>query len=113
METWIMQVLILIAGVMALGFVGYLVSTILRESEGTDKMKEIAQAIRQGAMAFLRREYITLGVFTIVMFIVLAVFINPKPLVAVAAPVLHRRQEPGLLYLDGLDAHDAASVVTA
>ena len=79
-----MQVLILIAGVMALGFVGYLVSTILRESEGTDKMKEIAQAIRQGAMAFLRREYITLGVFTIVMFIVLAVFINPKPLVAVA-----------------------------
>jgi K(+)-stimulated pyrophosphate-energized sodium pump len=84
MDSWILQILVLAAGVLALGFVGYLIFTILRESEGTEKMKEIATAIRQGAMAFLRREFITLTVFTVVVFTVLAIFIEPTPLVAVA-----------------------------
>jgi K(+)-stimulated pyrophosphate-energized sodium pump len=57
---------------------------ILRESEGNAQMKSISKAIRQGAMAFLRREFLTLAVFTVIVFIVLAVFIDPKPLVAVA-----------------------------
>ncbi len=84
MDLWILRVLILASGVLALGFVGYLISTILRESEGTEKMKEIALAIRQGAMAFLRREFITLGIFTVVVFAALAIFIEPRPLVAIA-----------------------------
>jgi len=74
----------LIAAVLALGFVGYLAAIILRESEGNDKMREIARAIHQGARAFLRREFITLAIFTVVLFIVLALFIDPKPWVAVA-----------------------------
>jgi K(+)-stimulated pyrophosphate-energized sodium pump len=84
MDTLILKVLILVAGVLALGFVGYLVTIILRESEGNERMKEISLAIRQGAMAFMRREFITLAVFTVVLFIVLAIFIEPRPLVAVA-----------------------------
>jgi len=84
MEPLILKILILVAGALALGFVGYLVYTILRESEGTQKMKEISLAIRQGAMAFLRREFITLAAFTVVVFIVLTIFIEPKPLVAIA-----------------------------
>jgi len=77
-------ILVLGAGVLALGFVWYLIASILRESEGNERMKEIALAIRQGAMAFMRREFITLAIFTVVIFIVLAIFIEPKPLVAVA-----------------------------
>ncbi|MFC2060327.1 sodium-translocating pyrophosphatase [Chloroflexota bacterium] len=84
MELLVLRILILVAGILALGFVGYLVSTILRQSEGTEKMREISLAIRQGAMAFLRREFITLAVFTVIIFIVLAIFIEPKPIVAVA-----------------------------
>jgi len=80
----IFKILVLVAGALALGFVGYLITTILRESEGNEKMKEISLAIRQGAMAFLRREFTTLAAFTVVIFIVLAVFIEPKPLVAIA-----------------------------
>lgn len=72
------------AGALALGFVGYLVAIILRESPGSEKMREISLAIRQGAMAFLRREFLTLAVFTIVVFIVLAIFIEPRPFVAIA-----------------------------
>jgi len=84
MEPFVLKILVLVAGALALGFVGYLTFTILRESEGNEKMREISHAIRQGAMAFLRREFITLAVFTVVVFIVLALFIDPKPLVAVA-----------------------------
>jgi len=84
MEPSILRILILVAGALALGFVGYLVAMILRESEGTEKMKEISLAIRQGAMAFLRREFIVLAVFTVVVFIILAIFIEPKPLVGIA-----------------------------
>ncbi len=84
MEPLILRILILMAGVLALGFVGYLVTTILRESPGTEKMREISHAIRQGAMAFLRREFTTLAGFTVVVFIVLAVFIEPRPFVAIA-----------------------------
>jgi len=84
MDPLIMKILILVAGVLALGFVGYLTATILRESEGNPKMQEISHAIRQGAMAFLRREFTTLAIFTVVLFIVLAVFIEPKPLVGIA-----------------------------
>jgi len=47
-------------------------------------MKEIALAIRRGASAFLRREFMTLGIFTVVIFIALALFIEPRPLVAIA-----------------------------
>jgi len=84
MEPLILKVIVLVAGALALGFVGYLVASVLRESEGSSKMQEISQAIRQGAMAFLRREFTTLAVFTVVVFIVLAVFIEPRPLVGIA-----------------------------
>jgi K(+)-stimulated pyrophosphate-energized sodium pump len=80
----ILKILVLVAGALALGFVGYLVANILRESPGNERMREISLAIRQGAMAFLRREFITLAVFTVVLFIVLAVFIEPRPLVGIA-----------------------------
>lgn len=74
----------IVAGAVGLGFVGFLMRSILRESEGTDKMREIAQAIRQGAMAFLRREFKTLGIFTAVLVVVLVLFIDPKPWVGIA-----------------------------
>jgi len=84
MDLWILKVFVLSAGVLALGFVAYLMFIILRESEGTEKMREIALAIRQGASAFLRREFKTLGIFTVVIFAALAIFIEPRPLVAIA-----------------------------
>jgi K(+)-stimulated pyrophosphate-energized sodium pump len=84
MEDWALMTLVIAGGVLGLAFVVYLMLLILRESEGNPQMKSISQAIRQGAMAFLRREFLTLTVFTVVVFIVLAVFIDPKPYVAVA-----------------------------
>jgi K(+)-stimulated pyrophosphate-energized sodium pump len=49
----------------ALVFAYYLVREVLRAPEGTEKMKEIAKAIQEGASAYLSRQFRTLGVFVI------------------------------------------------
>jgi K(+)-stimulated pyrophosphate-energized sodium pump len=45
----------------------------MKADEGTDLMKEIGQAIREGAMAFLRREYQWVSAFVAVMFVLLLI----------------------------------------
>lgn len=49
---------------------------VKRAEAGSEKMREIARAIHEGAMAFLRREYSYLIVFVIILAAVLGVFIN-------------------------------------
>jgi K(+)-stimulated pyrophosphate-energized sodium pump len=65
-----------IAGVMGLLFAFYLSSKISKADPGTDRMKEISSYIHEGAMAFLKREYRTLAVFIVVVFIILGLFIS-------------------------------------
>ena len=47
-----------------------------RLPEGNDRMKEIAAAIHEGAMVFLRREYRIIGIFAAVVFALLWVFLG-------------------------------------
>ena len=63
----------LIASALALLLAYYFAKTVMKADEGTDLMKEIGQAIREGAMAFLRREYQWVSVFVIAMFVLLLV----------------------------------------
>jgi K(+)-stimulated pyrophosphate-energized sodium pump len=65
--------LALIASALALVLAYYFAKTVMKADEGTDLMKEIGQAIREGAMAFLRREYQWVSVFVIAMFVLLLV----------------------------------------
>ena len=44
-----------ISAILALGFAYYFYQQVTKESEGTDRMIEIAQAVRDGAMAYLTR----------------------------------------------------------
>ena len=55
----------------------YLYFYINKQSSGTDKMQEIADAIRVGAKAFLKVEYKYLAVFVVVVAVVLAIFLEP------------------------------------
>lgn len=59
--------------ILALAYAGYRASWVKAREEGTDRMKEIAGAIREGAMAFMRREYSVLAVFVVVVAVLLAV----------------------------------------
>lgn len=63
-------------GIAALAFACVLAMRVVKSPVGTDRMKEISDAIHEGAMAFLFREYRALAMFVIVMFAVINIFIN-------------------------------------
>ncbi|SKC90199.1 sodium-translocating pyrophosphatase [Maledivibacter halophilus] len=65
-----------IVGLIALIFAFLLASKIDKVSVGTDRMKEISSYIQEGAMAFLTREYRTLGIFAAVLFVVIGIGLN-------------------------------------
>lgn len=65
------SIIIVLSGLVALFFAGYLVFKIRRESSGTEKMQEISNAIRDGAIAFLNSENKVLIVFVSVVTVIL------------------------------------------
>ena len=67
-----------VVGVIALIFALFLSKKVSREDEGTDRMKEIAAAISDGAHAFLTAEYKILVIFIIVLFVLIALGIGVK-----------------------------------
>ena len=94
-------VLAIIAGGVALAFAGILTLNLLKNDEGDETVRFIGKAIREGAMAFLKREYTFLAIFVVVMFVVLLLFVgiyavaaaswmllDPRGLVASDEPVV-------------------------
>ena len=65
-----------VIGVLALLFAFYKAGIVTKANAGNDRMKEIAGYIEDGAMAFLSRQYRSLAIFVVAVFIVLAIFIN-------------------------------------
>jgi K(+)-stimulated pyrophosphate-energized sodium pump len=63
-------------GAFGLLFAAGLYLSVAKQSPGTDRMKEIADAIQAGAMAFLKREYSMLAVFVIAVAALLAIFLR-------------------------------------
>src|SRR5437763_14843398 len=66
--------LVVVVGVvalLALAVAGWLVREVLAASQGTAKMQEIARAVQEGAAAYLRRQFRTLGVFVVLIVFVL------------------------------------------
>lgn len=62
-----------IGSILALAFAGYLAYTVLKQSEGTELMAKIAAAVRQGANAYLKRQYTGVALFFAVMVIILTI----------------------------------------
>ena len=60
-----------VLGIAALLFAALLAARVSRQNAGTDKMKEIAAAIGEGAQAFLTAEYKILIFFVIVLFVLI------------------------------------------
>jgi len=61
-----------VAGVLALAFAFWKAQWVKKQDAGTDVMKEIADLIQKGAMAFLKAEYTVLAGFVVVVAILLA-----------------------------------------
>ncbi len=60
-----------LGGIFALLFAGFLFLIVKKQSPGNEKMKELSNAIREGAMAFLKSEYKVLIVFVAIVTILL------------------------------------------
>ena len=60
-----------VGATLALLFAAYYTYTVFKIDEGTDKMKYIANSIRKGANAFLKRQYKGVSIFFVVMFVIL------------------------------------------
>jgi len=65
-----------IAGIIGLLFAGLLTWWILRKDTGTPEMKAISDAIREGAMAYLARQYKTIAIISVILGILITVGIN-------------------------------------
>ena len=65
-----------ITGGLAIVFAAVLAVRVVRADEGNDRMRAIAQAIKEGAFAFLRREYLTIVPFVIVVAVALWLLID-------------------------------------
>lgn len=61
-----------VGSLFALGFAYFFYRSVMRQNEGTDVMREIAQAVRDGAMAYLRQQY---KVVAIVFAVLCAIFL--------------------------------------
>ncbi|MGW8318292.1 MAG: sodium-translocating pyrophosphatase [Candidatus Promineifilaceae bacterium] len=77
----------LVAALVALGFAYLFSRQVLREDEGSGRMIEIAQAVREGAMAYLTRQYRVVAIafgLLFVVFVVLSALRLQNPIVPVA-----------------------------
>jgi len=69
--TWV--IVVAVVALCALGVAAVLVREVLAAGQGSAKMQEISRAVQEGAAAYLRRQFRTLGVFVVAIFFVLLV----------------------------------------
>ena len=67
---------IVLCGALSVLYAVWATSSVLRADAGTDRMKEIAAAVSEGAQAYLRRQYLTIAVVGVVIFVLLAYFLG-------------------------------------
>ncbi|WP_027548251.1 sodium-translocating pyrophosphatase [Bradyrhizobium sp. WSM2254] len=68
--------LIVLCGVLSVVYAIWATSSVLSADAGSPRMQEIAAAVREGAQAYLRRQYTTIGIVGIVIFLLLVYFLG-------------------------------------
>ena len=68
--------LIVLCGVLAIVFAIWATYSVLQADAGSDRMQEIAAAVREGAQAYLRRQYSTIAVVGVVIFVIVGYFLG-------------------------------------
>ena len=70
--------LIILGGLCAVAYGIITINDVMKRDAGTQRMQEIAGAIAEGAQAYLRRQYATIGIVGVVLFVALAYFLGLK-----------------------------------
>jgi len=63
--------LVLAISFLSLIFAGYLTWYVLKQEKGEKKLQDISEAIKEGANAFLKRQYTTIGVLALILGIII------------------------------------------
>ena len=99
----------IIVSFVALAYAGYLSLRILRIEPGSKKMQEISNAIREGAMAYMARQYKTIAIFAVIITILLWILFS----FPIAAGFLFGAVLSGLSGFIGMSISVRANVRTA
>jgi len=67
------MIIALICGGIGLGIAGFMARYVLKQDQGSERIRQISAAIKEGALAFIKREYRILAIFVTVVAIVLGV----------------------------------------
>ena len=76
MDPRTLQLMIPIAGIAAIVFAIYLARDVLSRDKGTQAMQDVAETILEGAVAFIRRQYVTIAVLALVGAVVITIVIG-------------------------------------
>jgi K(+)-stimulated pyrophosphate-energized sodium pump len=68
--------LIVLCGALAIVYAVWAIRSVLAADAGSARMQEIAAAVREGAQAYLKRQYTTIGVVGIVIFLIIGYFLG-------------------------------------
>src|ERR1700739_1382280 len=68
--------LIILCGVLAIVYAVWATYSVMQADPGSDRMQEIAAAVREGAQAYLRRQYTTIAIVGVVIFLIVGYFLG-------------------------------------
>ena len=68
--------LIIISGVLAVLYAIWATYSVMQADPGSDRMQQIAAAVREGAQAYLRRQYTTIAVVGVIIFLIVGFFLG-------------------------------------
>ncbi len=71
-----MYVVVILCGLLALGYGVWASRSVLAASAGTDRMQQISGAIQEGASAYLNRQYKTIAIVGVVVAVILALLLG-------------------------------------
>ncbi len=67
------MIIAIICGGIGLGIAGFMARYVLKQDQGSERIRQISAAIKEGALAFIKREYRILAIFVTVVAIILGV----------------------------------------
>ena len=100
---------IVLCGALSIVYAIWATASVLKADAGNPRMQEIAAAVREGAQAYLKRQYMTIGMVGIVIFALLAYFLGAL----VAFGFLIFGEVPAVLVIGGAAVVTAAGVFIA
>src|SRR2546429_6927753 len=67
---------IVLCGALSIVYAIWATSSVMKADAGNPRMQEIAAAVAEGAQAYLKRQYMTIGLVGVVIFVLLAYFLG-------------------------------------